>query len=450
MPAEVLPLPEVLVLESGRSFASIVSADPWRERFRLTIAQTKIDLLVALRERRFALLLLDLPDDDLGDFLHRAQLLAPQAQVFLIGQSDRTADRFAGPMVEVLRQPVDPKWLFLKAQSTTSGQDGTALQPIQAPQHGLIGQSAAISRVHQLIDSVALSTATVFLTGESGTGKDLTARAIHAASARAKGPFIEVNCAALTAETGDSDLFGHLKGAFPGALSERPGALQSADGGTVFLDEVCELSLTLQARLLRSLENAVVTPLGASKARKVNLRVICSSRQDPLDAVKDGRLREDLYYRLYVVPIHLPALRDRGGDVIELAQAALQEFGIQEGHYFTGLDGEVMDLLVAHDWPGNVRQLFNTMRTLAVLHRGGAVTRHMLPAFLQGAAKVAAPIVPIQRLYDLSDRPLAEVERLVIEAALERNGGSVQKAARVLDVSPSTLYRKIEGWKARE
>src|SRR5690606_2947613 len=178
-----------------------------------------------------------------------------------------------------------------------------------------IGSSGAMEHIHRILGQAARSMATVFITGESGTGKELAALAVHSRSARAGGPFIALNCGAIPPDLLESEVFGHMKGSFPGASSDKPGAAAAADGGTLFLDEICEMALPLQTKLLRFLQTSTIQPVGATRPRRVDVRIICATNRDPLDQVRRGLFREDLYYRLYVVPVHMPPLRDRGGDV---------------------------------------------------------------------------------------------------------------------------------------
>lgn len=328
-------------------------------------------------------------------------------------------------------------------------------EPLRPPGDLFLGSSEAMQAVYAKIRAVARSMATVFITGESGTGKELCAQAIHDGSARASGPFIALNCGAIPPDLLESEVFGHMKGSFTGAISDKPGAAAAADGGTLFLDEICEMDVGLQTKLLRFLQTSMVQPVGATRPRKVNVRIICATNRNPLEAVQAGRFREDLYYRLYVVPIHMPPLRERGEDVIEIAEAALARFATEEHRPFDGLTPEVRALFRRLRWPGNVRQLLNVIRNVVVLNDGGVVTVGMLPPGLvegaelgQGDAVAAAPGAP--RVDELVGRTLAEAERMLIEATLVRVNGSVPKAARMLDVSPSTLYRKMEGWSARK
>jgi DNA-binding NtrC family response regulator len=312
-----------------------------------------------------------------------------------------------------------------------------------------------MEQIFAKIRSVAASMATVFITGESGTGKELCAQAIHDGSARASGPFIALNCGAIPPDLLESEVFGHMKGSFTGAISDKPGAAAAADGGTLFLDEICEMDVALQTKLLRFLQTSMVQPVGATRPRKVNVRIICATNRYPMDLVRRGLFREDLYYRLYVVPIHMPPLRDRGTDVIEIAEAALARFSAEENRSFDSLDPEVRRLFLRLSWPGNVRQLLNVIRNVVVLNDGGRVTPDMLPPDLvqdlpgaEGDGGLATtPSGPLPE--QLVGRTLAEIEQVMIEATIAHFGGSVPRAARVLDVSPSTLYRKREAWRER-
>jgi len=315
-----------------------------------------------------------------------------------------------------------------------------------------IGSSPAMTRVYDKIRSVAPSMATVFITGDSGTGKELCALAVHAGSPRASGPFIALNCGAIPQDLLESEVFGHIKGSFTGAISDKPGAAAAADGGTLFLDEICEMAPALQTKLLRFLQTSTVQPVGATRPRKVNVRIICATNRDPMQAVRRGEFREDLFYRLFVVPVHMPPLRDRADDVLEIAEAALSRFAREEGRQFDGLDAEVAALFRALPWPGNVRQVLNVIRHIVVLNGGGTVTRAMLPESLYDGVTSPvvppplAPTAPALLADHLIGKPMVEIERIVIEATLALYGGSVTRASRVLQLSPSTLYRKIEGW----
>lgn len=321
--------------------------------------------------------------------------------------------------------------------------------------HGFIGSSLAMQAVYRIIDAAAPSKATVFITGESGTGKEVCAEAIHAQGERAKQPFIAINCGAIPHDLMESEIFGHVKGAFTGALTERQGAAAQADGGSLFLDEICEMELDLQTKLLRFIQTGTFKKVGSNKLEKVDLRFICATNRDPLDDVANGRFREDLYYRLHVLPLHLPPLRERGKDIIEIAGTFLKNYAQEEGKAFTTFSPEVEALFIEqYDWPGNVRQLQNVIRNIVVLHNAQEVNLTHLPAPLNTMANIpfitkAAPqnntiIVTDNSVSDI--RPLAEVERETIENAINFCDGNIPKAAALLDVSPSTIYRKKQGW----
>ncbi|MFN4089634.1 MAG: sigma-54-dependent transcriptional regulator [Alphaproteobacteria bacterium] len=315
---------------------------------------------------------------------------------------------------------------------------------------GFVGASLPMQAVYRIIDAASTSKATIFITGESGTGKEVCAEAIHQRSPRGEGPFVALNCAAIPKELMESEIFGHVKGAFTGAASDREGAAARADGGTLFLDEICEMPLDLQVKLLRFVQLGSFTKVGGTVTRQVDVRFICATNRDPLAEVSEGNFREDLYYRLHVIPIHMPPLRERERDVLDLAQHFLTSFAAEEGKAFRAFGAHAEALLLSYEWPGNVRQLQNVIRNIVVLNDGETVERGMLPdLLLRGApqavsvrqAAAAASPVAAQGV-----RPLAVVEREAIEAALAAVGGNIPRAAALLEVSPSTIYRKLARW----
>ncbi len=416
--------------------------------------------LRAFRDLAPAVVLLDLmlPDRDGLDLMRDMLALHPGTAVIVItanGSINKAVEAMRLGAHEFLVKPFDEQ-RFLNAVANAIARTGQR-RPVDnghvRPEPGeFIGQSEPMRQVYTKIRSVARSMASVFITGESGTGKELCALAVHALSDRAQGPFVPLNCGAIPSELLESEVFGHLKGSFTGAIADKPGAAAAADGGTLFLDEICELDLNLQTKLLRFLQTSTIQPVGATRARKVNVRIVCATNRDPVEAIRRGEFREDLFYRLHVVPIHMPPLRNRGADVVTIAEAALARFSAEEGRSFLGLDPEVKALFQRLPWPGNVRQLLNVMRNVVVLNDAAVVVPSMLPSDLQADVEnpVIAPVPAAGQeptLDALIGRSLAEIERLVIEETIARHGGSIPKAARVLDVAPSTLYRKIEGWK---
>ena len=417
--------------------------------------------LAAFKSIRPPVVLLDLmlPDRDGLDLMRDFLAIRPDTRVIVItanGSINKAVAAMRAGAHEFLVKPFDEQRFLAAIDNALVGTNAAPARLVQEPQApgDFIGASEPMRQVYARIRSVARSMATVFITGESGTGKELCAQAVHDLSSRASQPFVPLNCGAIPSELLESEVFGHVKGSFTGALSDKPGAAAAADGGTLFLDEICELDLNLQTKLLRFLQTSTIQPVGATRSRKVNVRIVCATNRDPLQEVRRGRFREDLYYRLHVVPIHMPPLRDRGEDVVSIAEAALARYAREEGRRFQSLDPEVKAIFRRLDWPGNVRQLLNVIRHVVVLNDGPAVTRAMLPIELHhqieapppAEAPAPTPRVPLEGLVG---RTLAEIERLVIEETIARHGGSVPKAARVLDVSPSTLYRKIEAWQAR-
>jgi len=458
--------PPLLLIEDTPSLQMVYRSVLTNAGYDVVTASTGAEGLAAYRSTRPQVILLDLmlPDRDGLDLMRDMLAERPDLNVIVItanGSINKAVEAMRAGAHEFLVKPFDETRFLGAVENALAGRGVArrtppvrpAPEPAPAPASAFVGSSDAMARIHAKIRSVARSMATVFITGESGTGKELCALAVHDYSPRASGPFIALNCGAIPQDLLESEVFGHVKGSFTGAISDKPGAAAAADGGTLFLDEICEMAPALQTKLLRFLQTSTVQPVGATRPRKVNVRIVCATNQDPLDAVRRGQFREDLYYRLYVVPIHMPPLRDRGDDVIEIAEAALARFAAEESRRYDGLSPDVADLFRRLPWPGNVRQVLNVIRHVVVMNEGGLVTPDMLPDSVAEAGLPVAPAPvrparpPEPDLGALVGRPLAEIERIVIEATLARFDGSVPKAARVLELAPSTLYRKIEGWK---
>ena len=319
---------------------------------------------------------------------------------------------------------------------------------------GFIGSSLNMQAVYRAIESAATSSATVFLTGESGTGKEIAARAVHDLSGR-KGAFVPLNCGAIPRDLMESELFGHVKGAFTGALAEREGAARQAHMGTFFLDEICEMDQQLQTKLLRFLQTGQFSKVGGGKLEDVDVRIVCATNRDPLAEVEAGRFREDLYYRLHVIPIHLPPLRERGDDILEIATHFFLQFAEQEGRTFERLSEEAEAWLLGYPWPGNVRQLQNSVRHVVVMNEASLIEADMFQAITAADAKTPArsrapqsdrSAPPPLDLLAEQIRPLAVIEREAIERALDLCHGDVRKAAVFLDIAPATIYRKLKSW----
>jgi two-component system repressor protein LuxO len=343
-------------------------------------------------------------------------------------------------------------------------------EPRQPVKTGFIGTGPGIQAIRDQIARVAPSSAPVFITGESGTGKELCAQSVHQGSTRSDQPFVALNASAIPRDLIESEMFGHRKGAFTGAMADHRGAAQQADGGTLFLDEICEMDSGLQAKLLRFLQTGVIRTLGATRDVAVDVRIVCATNRDPMVEIAAGRFREDLYYRLHVLPVHLPPLRERPEDILPLASHFLARHSVLERKRFAGIGPAAAALLTGYDWPGNIRQLENAIRRVVVMHDGETVTANMIPLALahSGQAPPAAhapeqtdarpqsglnnrsapePFAGINNTSTIAAiAPFWKQEKRIIEDAIQQCGGHIGRAAVALELSPSTIYRKKLIW----
>jgi two-component system repressor protein LuxO len=326
--------------------------------------------------------------------------------------------------------------------------------------HNFIGASKPMLTVYQIIDNVATSKASILITGETGTGKELCAEAIYKESQQANKTFVVCNCAAIPENLIESHLFGHVKGAFTSAINEQKGLISKADGGTLFLDEIGELSLSMQSTLLRFVQTKTFSKVGSHKLEEVDIRLICATNRDLLAEAKARRFREDLYYRINTIEIKLPALRERGQDILLLAQFFLYKFAKEEQKDFLGFSAEAEKKLLSYEWPGNVRQLQNTIHNVVVLNKAKVITAEMITTRMDKKVhhKIATPhfvpdtdstekitasdVVTINRFC-----PFKEIEKEVILKAIEFCDGSVVKAAKLLEISKSYIYKLKKQWK---
>jgi transcriptional regulator with PAS, ATPase and Fis domain len=305
----------------------------------------------------------------------------------------------------------------------------------------IVGHTRAIREVCDAIRTVAPEPTTVLITGETGTGKELLARAVHELSDRASGPFVPVNCAALAEGILESELFGHVRGAFTGAVGDRKGLFAAARGGTLFLDEVGDVSLALQQRLLRVLQEREVVPVGAVKAEAVDVRVVAATHRDLPEEIRGGRFRDDLYYRLNVFHVHVPSLRERAGDIPLLVEAALERLAERSPRAQpVAVSPLAMRLLRAHPWPGNVRELFSVVESAAIRSGGRRIEAQHLPAPIRDPEGEGRPSGQEERYRAQS----ADDERAAIEAALDKAQGSRSRAAEIMGMSRTTLWRRMK------
>jgi DNA-binding NtrC family response regulator len=412
------------------------------------------------------LLDLQLPDMNGKDILDEVNKRALPTAVVVItahGSVDVAVGVMQAGAFDFIEKPFTADRLLITLENALKRQDLEEVVDLYRRNHfhGFVGASLAMQSVYQIITSASTSKATVFITGESGTGKEVCAQAIHDESPRSDAPFVALNCAAIPRDLMESEIFGHVKGAFTGAVAAREGAAARADGGTLFLDEICEMDLDLQSKLLRFIQTASFQKVGGSKLQEVDVRFICATNRDPIEEVRAGRFREDLYYRLHVIPINLPPLRKREEDVLLIARSFLGHYSAEETKGFTRFSPETEAILLGYDWPGNVRQLQNVVRNIVVLNDSEVVTPAMLPPPLDELAAGAnswlshtsdmAPAsvdVPHATAEAVSIQPLWQTERQAIERAIEQCEGNIPKAAALLDISPSTIYRKRQQWES--
>ena len=380
------------------------------------------------------------PSDTLRESLRHGHRVEGRRGVLHCGREDaRLVSITTAPVSEVVYNMCDPRARFIVVVRPAE-EDDLMLQSAHASQ-GLVSRSPQMRRIIHVVESLHHSDATVLITGESGTGKEVIARAIHARSPHSAGPFVAVNCAALPGELLETELFGHVRGAFTGAVKDRIGRVELANGGTLFLDEAADIPLPVQVKLLRVLQDRVFERVGESTPRRLNARIIAATNADLVEAIRSGRLREDLYYRLKVVPIHLPPLRERPEDIETIAQHLLARIGGREGRVLW-LSEDALGLFRAYPWPGNVRELENVLEYSVALCRGQTIHVDDLPAEIRSAAAAAGcaePPAPAETEVAASGDP----EARLIQSTLERNLWNRSKAAKDLGMSRSTLWRKM-------
>ncbi|MCG9730993.1 sigma-54 dependent transcriptional regulator [Shewanella sp. Isolate13] len=490
-----------LLVEDSMSLGALYTEYLRTEGARVTHVNHGGDALNELKRWQPDLLVLDiqLPDMSGMDILETVQADYPDVTVIMItahGSIDIAVDAMRSGAFDFLVKPFDAKRLSITVRNALKQRQLVDLvakyeSSLPKPHYmGFVGESLAMQTVYKTIDCVANSKASAFIIGESGTGKEVCAHAIHNAGNRRDGPFVALNCASIPKDLIESEIFGHTKGAFTGAVANRDGAATRAHNGTLFLDEICEMDLELQSKLLRFIQTGVFQRVGGTKEEKVDVRFVSATNRMPWDEVKAGRFREDLFYRLHVIPIELPPLRMRGKDILLLASSLLKEYNKEEGKKFKGFSRDAKQCLKTYQWPGNVRQLQNVIRQIVVLNDSELVELDMLPmqltagqevkldskeqpevaakpepqqdrglnrtepaapSFLDGIERAAfsgAEQYASKAAEEKSDDivPLWLTEKQTIEHAIAQCGGNVPKAAALLDISASTIYRKRQTW----
>jgi DNA-binding NtrC family response regulator len=420
-------------------------------------AEDGISALELLRSRDPAVVLTDLvmPGIDGMELLRQAKVLRPDVTVVMVtgqGSIPAAVDAIKAGAFDFIEKPVllEPLGIVVgkaleRNRLIRENRDLRARLEERYQFASIIGGSEPMREIYRTIEKVAPTEASVLISGESGTGKEMVARAVHAHSLRRDRAFVAVDCVSLPVPLVESELFGHEKGAFTGATATQVGLLEVAQGGTFFLDELTETSVELQAKLLRVLQERQFRRVGGREWLPLDIRVLAATKRDPLQAVADGRLREDLFYRLNVVPVRLPPLRERRQDIPLLVRQFLSTAQAQGG-LGRVMTPEALDALLAYDWPGNVRELRNMVERLSILARGEEITVADLPAAIRGKTVVAEQLD--DRLADLAfaaakQRALERFQRQYLDRVLERHGGNVSKAAAASGVSRKTLHRFI-------
>lgn len=448
---------KTLIVEDSSTLCAIYSQYLDGSGLEVTSAETLADAKAAMVSWRPHLVLLDieLPDGNGLDLLDEAVSLSPApAVVVMTGHGAEHADQaMQRGAADFLSKPFDASRLrvtLLNAAEKLKLSQQVERLAIKRDHLGpLVGSSSAMQNVYETVDSLAGTLATAFIMGESGTGKELAARAIHQFSARAPGPFVVVDCASLAAEQLERALFGS-------AGDPSQGLIAQATDGTLFLDEVCSLSFASQSTLLRLIQHGTYRPVGATAEVAADVRIIASTNRDPLAEMREGRLREDLYYRLHVVPLRMPAMRERSEDILMLASGFLDRFAQEEGRDPHQLTDSAAQALRGYSWPGNVRQLENTMRQLLLTSASTEIDESAIHQVIS-VTEIAADNERVARLSrasgdstdSLSIQPLWMSEKRAIEEAIAACDGSINRAAQYLEVAPSTIYRKLQSWKAQ-
>jgi two-component system repressor protein LuxO len=457
----------VLIVEDSQTLASTYREFLRPDGYAVSHVETGQDALNWLSENHPDAILLDLmlPDMNGLDVLREIKLREISTEVMIVtahGSVDIAVEAIRAGASDFLEKPFNSGRLrtslsnILQKQRLVSEIEIYRREFTRDHYHGFVGGSLPMQAIYRIIESAAPSKAAVFITGETGTGKEVCAEAIHHESNRRAKPLVPINCAAIPKELMESEIFGHVKGAFTGAHNDRQGAAVSADGGTLFLDEICEMDLDLQSKLLRFIQTGTFQKVGSNKLEEVDIRIVCATNRDLQAEVQTGRFREDLYYRLHVIPIALPPLRERDEDILIIAKLFLERYSLEENKQFMGFTPEVEDILRSNRWPGNVRQLQNVIRNIVVLNKGELVTKDMLPSGLSSSGANEKTGSSTVNAYSLSGdtivserpsvQPLWLVEKRAIESTIEACNGNVPKAAAILEVSASTLYRKIQRW----
>jgi len=451
------PQPHILVVDDEESICQLLEVMLTEEGYWVRTASNYDEAMKLFETNQFDVVIADImmPDVDGLTLLKDVKKVDPEIPVILI-----TAYASLGSAVEALRHGAfdyitkpfkmdQIRYAVKRALETRALRRENRILKRELRRESdlskFIGVSDAVREIKQLVRKIAPTDSTVLITGESGTGKELIARAIHQLSSRADGPFITINCAAIPETLLESELFGYVKGAFTGATTNKEGLFRAAHGGTFFLDEVGEISPDIQAKLLRMLETHQIIPLGATKPVEVDVRLIAATNKDLARMVDEGKFRRDLFYRLNVIHIHIPPLRERPEDIIPIAEHYVQVIANRTNCPAPKLSKEAMQLLQGAQWEGNVRELENVLERAMIMCDGDVILPEHLPDYIRNAPQTAAVPEKVAGEQVLGRvLPLDEIEKAYILWAILQCGGNKSEAAKKLGIDLSTLYRKIE------
>ncbi|MBV9216478.1 MAG: sigma-54-dependent Fis family transcriptional regulator [Acidobacteria bacterium] len=435
--------------------------------YKVELAKTGEEAVELYSQRSFDVVLMDVSMPGIGGLTALEQLmnLDPEAVVLMVtayATFDTAISAWEKGAAGVIRKPFqNEQILSLVAKGIKKRQKEEERQELRqamvrsVKREGFIGRSEVMETIFRLVERVAPARSTVLIMGESGTGKELVARAIHESSSRSEGPFVVVNCSNIPSELLESELFGHTKGAFTGAVAAKKGLFEVADGGTIFLDEIGDVRPELQVKLLRVIQEREFTPVGDTVPSRVDVRIVAATNVDLKDAVRNGQFREDLYFRLSVVPIELPPLRERREDILALAQHFIHKYAEENGRYISeNLTPEVLSLLENYNYPGNVRELENIIERAVVIAPGEELTVECLTAEVRdpglavkmmGAAEGSSSTIDLAKGANFYDE-VKKFEIDLIRRALEQTGGHQSRAARLLGLNATTLNSKIKSY----
>ena len=444
----------ILVVDDEASQRDLLHLVLTEEGYSVETASSGEEAVEKVEDRFYNLVIMDMKMGGMGglEALKSIKEISSAVQVLIVtayASVDTAVDAMSSGALSYLTKPIDLKELKLQVNKTMQFSHLVAEnESLKAQVAGafeasqIIGNSPRILEIFDTLRMVAPTEATVLILGESGTGKELVADAVHANSPRKKGPLVKVNCAALPETLLESELFGHEKGSFTGAVARREGRFKLADGGTLFLDEIAEMSLLLQAKLLRVIQTRSFERVGGTETITSDVRLIVATNRDLEEEVRENRFREDLFYRLNVVPVTLPPLRERREDIPLLAEHFLSEIAERNGKLIRGFSPQAMDLLVRNRWKGNVRELENVVERAIIMARGDLLQPADLPGHISDEGDTpSAGIIP--------GRPLSDLEREAILSTLEMTGGNRTETAKLLGISRRTLQYKLKEFKIK-